>query len=288
MIRKSNTIPKDVDFIFTSDWHLREDVPICRTDVFEESQWRKVRQIKDLQKRLQCPVIHAGDLFHHWKPSPYLLAATMKELPDEFWTVYGQHDLPQHNWNLRHKSGIYVLQAAGSLKVLEGGSWNQKVSRIPNTKIGVTHRFVWDGEKIPWPGCEETTALELLKKNKKYDLIISGDHHRPFIYTYKGRQLVNCGCLTRQDASYAEHLPRIWLCSGKNITPYYLDINKDAVSKIHLQRKAEKEQRIEAFVSRLDDEWETSISFKDNLNKFLKKNKVKKSVLQLIYNTLEK
>src|SRR5690606_7962245 len=94
-----------------------------RTDDFQASQWKKLRFLKKLQKKHNCPVLHAGDLFHHWKPSPYLLAKTMKNLPKQFRTVYGQHDLPQHNFELRNKSGIYALEAARSLEVLEGCHW---------------------------------------------------------------------------------------------------------------------------------------------------------------------
>ncbi|KKL99820.1 hypothetical protein LCGC14_1810530, partial [marine sediment metagenome] len=84
------------DLILTSDWHLREDTPICRTDDFWSAQWNKVDQVMALQSKYDCPILHAGDLFHHWKPSPYLLSETIDHLQgSRFYTVYGQHDLPQ-------------------------------------------------------------------------------------------------------------------------------------------------------------------------------------------------
>ena len=102
---------KNPTAILTGDWHLREDSPTCRTDDFWTTQWEKVDFVSDLQKKYNCQVIHSGDLFNHWKPSPYLLNKTMRHIPKEFYTVYGNHDLPQHNIELADKCGINVLLA---------------------------------------------------------------------------------------------------------------------------------------------------------------------------------
>ena len=149
--------------ILTSDWNLREDQPICRTDDFWKAQWNKVIEISKLQEKYNCPVLHAGDLFHHWKPSPWLLSFAIAELPKQFYTVFGQHDLPQHNLELSNKSGINTLVQAGVLSVIKGGSWGEEPEKemiYPKQRkwIGVWHKFVWDGKKIPWPGCDEMTA----------------------------------------------------------------------------------------------------------------------------------
>ena len=113
--------------IFCSDFHLREDTPVCWTGDFDEEQWNSVLFINRLQKKYGCVVIHAGDLFHHWKPSPYLITRTIKYLPKRFFTIYGQHDLPQHNLDLAIKSGIATLETAGALTVLSSGChWGQE------------------------------------------------------------------------------------------------------------------------------------------------------------------
>ena len=111
-----NLMNKKPSAILTSDFHLREDTPVCRTDNFWETQWKKVQWVKDLQREYDCPVLHAGDLFHAWKASPYLLRETMKHLPNNFWTIFGQHDLPQHSLELKNKSGVSALEEAGKLK----------------------------------------------------------------------------------------------------------------------------------------------------------------------------
>jgi len=84
--------------------HLREDTPTCFIGDFQKEQWTAMDFISDLQEKYDCAVIHAGDLFHHWKPSPWLLSMAIQHLPKVFYTIYGQHDLPQHNTELMSKS----------------------------------------------------------------------------------------------------------------------------------------------------------------------------------------
>lgn len=280
------------DLILTSDWHLRDDQPICRTDDFWVAQWKKVHEIAMLQKKYDCLVLHTGDLFHHWKPSPYLLSHSMIYLPKKFYTIYGQHDLPQHLLELLQKSGINALRQAGYLTVLDKGSWGQgpgKIGIANHRKIGMWHKFVWDGLKIPWPGCDEMTAKEVLKKYPEYDLIVTGDHHKPFTETYKGRLLVNPGCLTRQNADYAKHKPCVWFYYSETNTvePYYLDIQLGVVSREHLERKEESDKRMDAFITRLSNDWEVGVSFEENLERFLANNKIKPSVKDLIFKAID-
>ena len=275
--------------ILTSDWHLREDAPDCRTDDFWEVQWGKVQYISNLQKKYKCPVLHGGDLFHHWKPSPFLLAMAFRYLPDHFYTIYGQHDLPNHNYELRNKSGIYTLEMGNRLKVIDGGHWGSDwPGSFYDSGIGVWHKFIWDGDKLPWPGCEELTAVQALKKyNKDFDLILTGDHHRPFTQKYKGSILVNPGSLSRQASDYALHKPRVYLYDGETVIPHYIPISVGVVSDVHVQLVREREDRLSAFIERINTDWEVTLSFQDNLNRFFSKNKVHPKVKKIIYESLE-
>ncbi len=297
--RKKTETP---DLILCSDFHLREDTPICRTDDFWIAQWSKVEEVARIQEKYDCPVLHAGDLFDYWKPSPWLLSYAIAELPKKFYTVFGQHDLPQHNLELSHKSGINTLIQSGTVKAFNvgtnyRGSFGQEIgsamdfpmSRTELGCVGIWHKFVWDGKKIPWPDCDEMTALEVLKKHPEFDLIVTGDHHKPFTQEYKGRLLVNPGCLTRQAADYLDHRPRIylWYSSTNTVEEHYLTINKNVVSREHLEQREQADKRIDAFISRLSDEWEITISFDDNLERFLSDNMVRKSVKKLIYKAID-
>lgn len=287
-----------VDLILTADWHLREDTPPCRTDDFEKAQWNKIRQIERLQIKHECGILHAGDLFHHWKPSPNLISTVILNMPQEFYTVAGQHDLPQHNMDLVEKSGLYTLVTAKVINwIREAGNFGQSVGYVFSfgeflnieRRVGVWHHFVWNGKDKPWFDCNEVTAREVLKENPSFDLIVTGDYHRPFTYEYKGRLLVNCGCLTRQVADYHNHQPRVWLWNAKTNTvqPHFLEIEEDVINRDHIEMKATIDNRMEAFISRLDSEWEVGVSFESNLKRFLSKNKIRKSVVDLVYKSME-
>ncbi len=284
---------KKPDAILMSDPHAREDQPICRTDDFGKAQWDKWDQIKLLQKKYNCPVLNAGDLFHHWFTSPELLTEITKHIPDKFFTIYGQHDLPYHNYDLRHKTGIKTLEQTGILKVLKASSWGQKpqVSMIiKGKKICVWHKFVWDGNKIPWPGCNELTARQVLKKYSKFDLIITGDHHKSFVKTIGDRMLVNPGCLTRQAADYEKHKPLVYLWYAKEniVELIYLKIKDNVITREHIEKQKQYDYRMEKFMSKLESDFlEMYLSPEEKLKRFLSKNKIKKSIVKLIYKAFE-
>lgn len=292
--------------ILTADWHLRDTQPICRTDDFWESQWIKAYYISAIQKRYKCPIIHAGDLFHTWKTSPYLLSASIAffsqlELGDEegpaFLTVYGNHDLPQHSMELAQRSGMHTLHTAQNITILSNGHWgeaapNGSISELlagdAFENVAVWHKFTYTGNK-PWPSCTEPTAEQILRKFSKYKLIVTGDNHTPFVIKYKGRLLVNPGSITRQTADQAEHLPRVylWFAETNTVTEEFLPIKVDVITKEHLEIKAERDTRMEAFISRLKEDWNVSLSFEDNLKEFLSSNKLRKSVIALIYKAMD-
>ena len=251
--------------------------------------------MKELQKEHGCPVLHGGDLFHHWKPSPRLLSETMIFLPKDFRTVYGQHDLPQHNLKEQYRSGIYALEVAGKLEVLSGTHWGQDPSASGTVRrngvkrnILVWHKMVWQGKRL-WPGQKDPSSIAILKKYPEYDLILTGDNHKPFVEELDGRLLVNPGSLMRQSADQIDYRPRIYLYDAESntVVPEYLPIEKDAVSRLHLEEKFEREDRIEAFISKLQGEWDAGLSFETNLKRFYDANKVRDVTKGIISKALD-
>jgi DNA repair exonuclease SbcCD nuclease subunit len=286
------------DAILSGDWHLREETPICRTDNFWETQWKKVDFISALQEKYDCPVLHSGDLFNSWKPSPYLLAATIEHLPKQFFTVFGNHDLPQHNLELANKCGINVLEKAGCLSVLEGVHWGQIPTEhgtnsnysdiLTSRRILVWHVMTYTG-KIPWPDCPDPKAESLLRKYFLFDLILTGHNHQSFVAKHEGRILVNPGGITRQTADQFDHQPCVylWFADTNTVTPVYLPIQDGVVIQDHLLRKQERDNRLEAFVSRLNNEWEGAVSFEENVERMLVENQIRESVKQIVYKAIE-
>lgn len=291
------TKTNQADAILTADWHLREDIPICRTDNFLDTQIQKMQFIQKLQNKHNCPVIHAGDLFHHWKPSPFLLTQAFLWLPEKFYTIYGNHDLPQHNKSLAEKTGLNTLVSAFRITQLEGADWGVGLEddltpyefEIGGRKILVWHIMTWK-DTPPWPGCEDPTAKELLKRFPQYDLIVTGHHHTAFVETVGNRILVNPGPITRQTIDHIDFKPRVylWYANTNIVKEEYVPIEHGVISASHIQEKESRDERITAFVQRLNTDWDTTLDFEENLERFAKQNKVRKSVMEIIHLAIEK
>lgn len=284
---------KEVTALLTGDWHIREDTPICRTDNFWEAQWKKIDFISELQEKYNCPVFHSGDLFNHWKPSPFLLSATIEHLPSQFFTIYGNHDLPQHSIELANKCGINVLEKAGKLTVMNGVHWGtvpepKIFNSIAGRQILLYHVMTFVGN-LPWPGCVDLKSISLLKKYPQYDLILSGHNHKSFVSEYKGRILVNPGSITRQSSDQIDHTPCVYLWSAKDnsVEPVYLPIEENVISREHIEKTQQRDGRINAFVSMLKKDWEAGVSFEENLERMMVENKTKESIKSIIYKALE-
>ena len=280
------------DLIITGDWHLRETIPICRTDDFRQAQWDKVLFVYNLQIKYDCPVIHSGDLFDHWKPSPYLLSATIQNIPTDFLTIYGNHDLPQHSLELADKSGVNVLHVAKALIVLPGNHWGEdfiKPFYTPLSKlIGIWHVMTYQG-KTPWPRCTDLSAKQILEKYPEYDLIITGHNHKSFVEKLDGRLLINPGSLTRQTADQIDHEPCVylWFAKDNSCQKVLLPFSKGVISREHIEKETARNDRLLAFIEKLNQEFDPDISFEDNLEKMIKISAVRKSVVQIIRKALE-
>ena len=287
---------KDVSAILAADLHLREDQPICRTDDYFLAQERKIKYIKELQIKYKVPVLISGDIFHHWKPSPFLLAWALKNLPDNIICIPGQHDLPQHQIDLIYKSGLGVLERAGkiqlitnSFKFVQCNGFN--VNGFPfGTKpfaavrdVVIWHNLVWTG-KTPWPGCEDPNADDVLDSYPNANLILTGDNHKQFIVKRNNQILVNPGSMMRMSADQDTHIPCVFLWSKKLnlVESVPLPIDLGVINREHIEEKEIRDKRINAFISRLSNSGEIGLSFEGNLNKFISANTLHKEVISII------
>ena len=287
--------------IIISDIHLREDTPECRTDDYWKSQERKILFLKKHQQKYKCPVLHAGDLFHHWKPSPYLIRWTLQNLPNNFYTIPGQHDLPEHNLEKLNRSGMGVLEKAGKIQVLInkeirvnnflliGVPFGEEIpkpdlSEKDLKRVLLIHQYIYQGEK-PWPDCTELTDRQIMRKITGYDLTVSGDNHIPFMLKQKNRILLNPGSMMRMTADQINHKPAFYLWDAENnkTEPVYFKIKKEVVSRIHIKAKEEKEKRLDAFISRLNEHYEIGLSFEKNIKQYLRRNKTKSGIENKIW-----
>jgi predicted phosphodiesterase len=294
---------KQPNAILCADMHLRETKPRARTDDYFPAQWEKVQFIKALQHKYECAVLHAGDLYDYWKPSPELTANTFRLIPNLFCTVYGQHDLPNHNLKLAHKSGLKPLWEVGFVDILEMCHYGQvpdgkQISMvIMNKKILIWHTLTYKDER-PFPDHKGPSAMRLLKKYPDFDLIVTGDNHIPFVQEYEGRLLVNPGSMMRMTAAQIDHKPRVylWYADSNTVEPVYLPIQEGVVTREHIDVKERREKRIDAFISKLKMDWEETWGysmtsdgggFENNLKAFFNANKTEQDIQDIIYKAID-
>ena len=284
--------------ILTADIHLREDQPVARLDNYFEAQARKIKWLRDLQKEHgNIPILDSGDLFHKWRPSPFLLQWAIRNLP-EMITVEGNHDQSSHNPELFQKTGLAVLEAAGVLE-LAGGyrlkgtdifvlgfPWGADL-RGPVNPIGqyvaLAHVMTYKG-RSPYPGCKDPGAGTLLDKMPGFDLIVTGHNHTPFVVEKDGRLLVNPGSLMRATADQADHKPRVylWFAEDNHVEPVYVPIEDGVVSREHLDVVAHRDERMGAFVERLNQDVEIGLSFERNMERFVASNRLRARTKEIL------
>ena len=99
------------------------------------------------------------------------------------------------------------------------------------------------------------------------DLIVTGHHHQTFVLEKDGRMLVNPGSLMRNDADQIDHRPCVflWYAEDNSIKQVFVPIEKDVISREHIEERKEKENRLDAFVEKLGQQTIDGINFSRNL-----------------------
>lgn len=301
---------KHVDLILSADIHLRDTCPEARVDDFFEAQSKKHAFLRELQEKYDAPILVAGDLFHHWKPSPFLLGYSLRILADNMVVTPGQHDLPAHSLENIERSGIHVLGESGKITLLSPDRGLKHVERdieihsfpwgveLKNTKrtsrvkVALVHKLVYKGAE-PFPGAEKEggTAKQIIKQLSGFDLVVTGDNHVTFSERVGDTLLVNPGSFMRTTATQFDHKPCVFLYNAKHneVEQVFLPISKKAVSREHIEEREERDERLEAFVSRLSDDVEIGLSFEENMRLYIAKNrkKINNNVQAIIWETMK-
>ena len=307
MKRTRKTQNKTATAILAADLHIRADIPMCRTDDYLQAQFNKLKFIFKLCKENNCPLLVAGDIGNKSQWPNWLLEKTISIINKykiKIICIPGQHDLPEHRLDYWQKSGCGVLHRAATIKLLSEPILYHNIFRIfpfgygteinhcklitPPSKIAMAHQMVIENKPL-WPGQEASKGNTLLKKFPEYNLILTGDNHNPFVAEYQGRLLVNPGSVMRMTAAQIDHKPRVykWYSDTNTVEAVYLPIEKGVISRVHIENKEERDERMEAFVSRMKDDFEISLSFENNLEEYFKMNRTKKSVQNKVWGAVE-
>ena len=100
---------------------------------------------------------------------------------------------------------------------------------------------------------------------------------------------MNPGSILRLTADQIDHKPKVylWYEETNTVEPIYLPIEKDMITREHIVLKKEKDERIQKFIDRLNDDWKPHISLEENLKQAFDSNNTPDSIRQIIWDSIE-
>lgn len=224
----------------------------------EEKDWyaamaRPLKQINDLSKLHNCPVVIAGDVFDDgWRERrvpPQLINFAMDHIQG-WYGVPGNHDLPHHRYEDVDRSAYWTLVKSGNIRDLKPGNptcvgevtfwgWPEGVPVQPCpvasrgslcVNLAVVHAYIWIKGYSYKDAPDQNRAKHYAKNLEGYHAAAFGDNHQgfSFLLNHDKVQIFNCGTIMRRRSDEVPYKPRVGLLrsSGK-ITPHYLDVSED-------------------------------------------------------------
>jgi DNA repair exonuclease SbcCD nuclease subunit len=299
---------KEVIAIACADIHLSHLPPIARA---KEPSWyramaRPLVEITKLQERYNnCPVLCAGDIFHHWKSPPELINFAMASI-NRWIAIPGQHDIPFHNPYNLEKSAFWTLVEADRISVaglkeqseeikystcitVDGFAWGVKVSEpyAPcNLNIALVHKYVSVGSRTEYQGAPKEVRIHV-NDYEGYTVVIFGDNHIAWDFKEGNTTFWNCGSLMRRNSDQINHKPRVGLIHPDGtVTSHYLDISQDVFTPVEEPKRAEIEG-LSDFLSALTNLERSDPDFPAAIRQVLKEKSVSPEVEQILLKAIE-
>lgn len=296
--------------ILTSDWHITDLAPNRRVDDYVKTQQRKIEFIIELANSKDASILHAGDVFHSKK----ICCETLQKYIRLFKTtnilgVFGQHDMRYHSEEQLRNTPLSVLESAEVFHTdttedlsadctigIYHCNFGQVIPVVPEAEkkyrrfnILIYHGLLCMYDEIP--GTKD--AVEFLKENSDFDLIVTGDSHTTFTATVGNRLIVNPGSLMRMTAAQIQHKPCVFIFDTvtKTLEQIFIPIKsyKEVFDLNDIDREEKENEKLDAFVAGLqEDTVLQSLNFHNNLDDFMKDNVVEEKVSKIVYEILDK
>ena len=287
------------------DLHLTEKRPQNRIDNYEATVLTKFRFILRTAEENDCNcILQPGDFFDAPKP-PYAfysqIVSYLKEFNVPVITLFGQHDLKYRNPEDTALRAVdiavddFMLLSQGhrprlSFKEgieIQGCGWEEEIPEpIPGKfNLLLIHKMIVD-DKL-WADQEHFEYANGFLREHKFDLIVGGDNHKPFIAHSRGRYLFNCGSMMRSTIAQVDHQPRIIIFDTEHPMNYTeIDIPIEPSDNVFKMEKVEMEKErntnLEAFVSGLSEHKDMGLNFGDNLQAYVIENKLDNEIYELL------
>ena len=302
--------------ILCADIHLSHTPPVWRS---AEPNWyaalqRPLDEIAELQKKYKCPVFNAGDIFDKWNSPAELINFVMNNLPNEFYSIPGQHDLPNHNISELEKSAYETLVIAGKIQNILPFGYDVfrtlNISAFPfgvpitsckkskRINIALVHQYVCT-YKSDYPGAPEKSHIKYICANTKlienklygYDVIIYGDNHKGFTSHVGDTVIWNCGTLMRRKSDEINYKPRVGLLFSNGVVePYYLDQSQDKYLSAEQSKKLIEQSAIDfkKFAKELSELSDSELDFQEAWKFYVLKNNVSKEIDNIVWDAMTK
>ena len=288
------------------DIHLAEKRPENRVDDYEATVLRKFRFILGVAEENDCDgILFPGDLFDGPTPSYAFYSQIISYMKDSgklMIVVPGQHD--QRYRNLENTA----LWAAGisvdNLTVMsqkhdsepltqpdnvliQGCGWEEEIPEPIPSKFNILliHRMIVD-DKL-WAEQEHFEYGNGFLRDRKFDLIVSGDNHKTFTAHSRGRYLFNCGSMMRSTIAQVDHKPMIIVFDTENPKEYReilipIEPAESVFKMDKVETEKERNTNLEAFVSGLSEHKDMGLNFGDNLQAYVIENKLGNEIYELL------
>jgi len=294
--------------IFGADWHFRYSNPKCRTDIYHETISKKLKWLKKLQKKLGIPILNGGDITDkclYVSPAEVVASINLlEEIPDMI-GIIGNHDLLHRSMDYLDKSIISIFIKSGKIKHIDGYYDLDEKTRVFGFDFGseITHpdpEDLIDGCNIAmWHGYVskefnplfgKVVARDLLEEFPEFNILLTGDNHIRFIEEMDGRFLINPGSFLRMSANQIDFEPAVFVIDTDEMSYEMIKvpIEVGVISTEHIQIEKDRDDRIESFVTNLDEEYEITDAFEKNLENYIAENKHDENNKLLINKNVEK
>ena len=293
-------------FLLSSDLHIRLDRPIHRVDDFVEIQGKTLEKIRNVALKHRAILLISGDLLDKARPvKPQQTEIIAYNYFSEIKTFLtpGNHDLIDHNTGNIDSGSIGVITRFNNINMINnqtlefdeytitGVPYDVSIEPIKNkrlnkgkTNILMLHDYC-DVKRLPEFIESGFTAEEILNETE-YDLIVVGHHHKSFVYERNGRFVVNPGCITRQSISEADYEPKVYLYDSDKKTVVKAislpDIEGDVFDLSAIQEKKRIDEIKNSFVDKLSSGINIELSLSENIEEYVKKNKVNKRIGEIL------
>jgi len=309
---------RNVIAIACADIHLSHTPPACRAG---EPDWykamaRPLNELQNLALKYQVPILCAGDIFDRWDAPAVLVNWAIRSLPVMF-AIPGQHDLPQHNYEEKHRSAYETLELASVVKELSqihqsirhgvivwGFPWGHSPKHpcpnddlltdpyCPNVEriqIAVAHEYAW----IPthkYPTAPDNQRLTPKRKAlQEFDVVIFGDNHDGFTHQLGKTTIFNCGTLMRRKVDEAHYKPQVGLIyTDGTVEPYYLDTSQDVIDlSVPESSDTKVVLEVQDFLTELEKLSTNPLDFREAVERYLNDNEIKPETKRVTLETMK-